>query len=108
MLSPTFSFKIYDYHKKPIHEEGELRFDTYESIDWMVFDFVMDIREVRIVNFRGDVLFDSDGTPKKCTRVVLSDNDVIYAKVNFETFERMYNEDYLPKTLGELDPPSAN
>lgn len=96
-----FKFRIIDKHENQ-------EFDDYGGIigkpfgDWAVFNFALETAEVVIVAFRGYVLFDSEGNPKECTKVYLSDGSVLFAVNKFDTFEKNYTENYTPLFADEL------
>jgi hypothetical protein len=64
--------------------------------DWALFNFALETSETVIISFRSYVLFDSEGNPKECTKVYLSDGSYLFAVNKFDTFEKNYLENYIP------------
>lgn len=91
-----FKFQIYDIHEKQVFEDQEVHYVPLEKeLDYKIFVIVLDIRHVRITGFRSYVLFDDDNNPTNCTKVFLSDGSVVFAKLNFDTFEKKIVDEYL-------------
>lgn len=90
-----FKFRIIDKHENQ-------DFDEYGCIiakpfgEWAFFNFALETSETVITSFRSYVLFDSEGNPKECTKVFLSDGSFLFAVNKFDTFEKNYTENYIP------------
>jgi hypothetical protein len=103
-----FEFKIYDIHvKQKFDDLGELYTHPQDGINWLTFDFAVDLNQIKIDCFRAFVLFDDEDTPINCTKVHLGDGSFVYAKVNYETFKKNYYG-YLLEVRAALDKAESN
>ena len=86
-----FKFKIYDIHvQQKFDDLGELFTVPYDGVKWLTFNFAIDINAIKVEGIKEYVLFDDENNPINCTKVHLSDGSFVYAKVNFDTFEKNY------------------
>lgn len=90
-----FKLKIWDRHEVQVFEDGEKVIRPHEDEEWHTFNFGLETDRIRIDYFREYVLF-SDGVPQPCVKIFLSDNTGLFGKYTYATFEKYYNEVYLP------------
>lgn len=88
-----YKIRIYDLHEYPELMDNELWL-VPKDIEWKVFHFVFDTAFINIVAFRSFALFGQDGEVTECTKVYLSDGQVLYATNKLETFEANYTNNY--------------
>lgn len=91
-----FEFTYWDTHKRPaLNEDGELIWEQVEDpgdeTPWKTFKFSLETDQVKVDYFYETVIFQRD-MPIRCTRVVLSDGNSVFAKLQHDTFKRDYEE----------------
>jgi len=87
-------------------EEGEYVVEPFEPDgEWHRFLFGFETDNVRIDYFEEYIIFNPDDTPQKCVKIYLSDGSFIHGRYSFESFEKLYNEQYIPlipKNLAQI------
>lgn len=90
-----YKIRIYDVHEYPAVIEDRLSFIP-KDLEWKVFHYAFDTDFIQIIGFRSFALFDGLGEVCECTKVFLSDGEILLATNKIETFELNYRENYLP------------
>ena len=95
MENLMYEIKIYDFHYKIENIDNEVRYIPTD-LELKKFDYSFDVSKIEIVDFRSYAFVDKDDNVTLCTKVFLSDEAVIYAVNQYDTFKKNYNENYLP------------
>lgn len=90
-----FKIKIWDKHEIQTFTEEGKSVIPHEDKLWHKFTFGLEVDRVKIDYFKEYVLFDEDN-PIRCVKIFLSDDTGLFGRYTYDTFEKYYNDVYLP------------
>jgi hypothetical protein len=101
-----FPFKIWDKRRMTtFNDEGDMVMTPHPDTSWIKRTMEIETDQLRITSFQEDEIYADEHKSKACVQVYLSDEDSVFAAYSLESWEKLYQEKYLPlipKNLSDI------